>query len=429
MIKRFLRVIYLTGVTLPILMLAPLQAQIANAAFGPVQLIRSLQSLQDDIASGQSGALQMQPRLLEDIGQRFLKEAPSTWENADNVYAALIYLFNGGNPDVVETILKDLPDGIVPKNYIDGAIAYAHHQKAAFSRAFNDLLDGNNEVPRALLLSITLSSVGDLAEQDPVKASKRLNWVRLVAPGSLFEEAAIRRQLKVAAMSGDIDLLRLLTRNYVTRFSRSPYANEFWREFSTSLPLFDSHLTDQQLDEFTAYAPETIQFIIYLKVSRAALIDARMQRAHFGAYKAINIARNLQVNDAAARLYYAASSVGSTEAEEAGEMLKTISINDLPERDRPLLMAAQAVAKGVVIDKSILSSEDNDGDEDHLIPNEAVGVPINQSEEKARTSLPMPTDISAAKNNATKTAGEIEEFMQQAHKKLDAVDKLLEKKQ
>ncbi|WP_295965206.1 chemotaxis protein [uncultured Bartonella sp.] len=431
MINRFFKVMCLAGVILPIFASTPLEAQLAESALGPVQLVRSLESLQDDIASGQPGALQMQPRVLADIGQKFLSEDPSTWENAQNTFAALTYLFNGGNPDVVETILKNAPDGIVPKNYIDGARAYAHHKKDRFLKAFDNLPEDDSEIPAALLLSITLSTVADMAEASPEKASDRLNWVRLAAPGSLFEEAAIRRQIKVASMTGDLKLLRLLTRNYVTRFSKSPYANEFWRDFATTLPLMDNRLDDQQLSEFINFAPKTIQLVIYLKISRTALIDARMARAHFGAEKALDIAHSLNVNDASARLYYAASSVGSTAAEDAGEMLKTISVNELPEKDRPLLMAAKAVAKGVVLDTSILpkqTDDDEEDDDDQSGLKEAVGVPVDQVGTKTNEPLPMPTNSASGKQDEQKTSGEIDQFMQQTQKKIDDVDKLLEKK-
>ncbi|MBI0163350.1 chemotaxis protein [Bartonella sp. M0283] len=431
MINRFFKVMCLAGVVLPIFASTPLEAQLAESALGPVQLVRSLESLQDDIASGQPGALQMQPRVLADIGQKFLSEDPSTWENAQNTFAALTYLFNGGNPDVVETILKNAPDGIVPKNYIDGARAYAHHKKDRFLKAFDNLPEDDSEIPAALLLSITLSTVADMAEASPEKASDRLNWVRLAAPGSLFEEAAIRRQIKVASMTGDLKLLRLLTRNYVTRFSKSPYANEFWRDFATTLPLMDNRLDDQQLSEFINFAPKTIQLVIYLKISRTALIDARMARAHFGAEKALDIAHSLNVNDASARLYYAASSVGSTAAEDAGEMLKTISVNELPEKDRPLLMAAKAVAKGVVLDTSILpkqTDDDEEDDDDQSGLKEAVGVPVDQVGTKTNEPLPMPTNSASGKQDEQKTSGEIDQFMQQTQKKIDDVDKLLEKK-
>lgn len=430
MTSRFFKMVCLAGVALPLIGAVSLKAQMAQTALGPVQLVRSLESLQDDIAAGQPGALQMQPRVLADIGEKFLTEDPATWENAQNLYAALTYLFNGGNPNVVETILKNAPEGVVPQNYIAGALAYAHHKKDAFMKAFDNLPQNDDQIPAPLLLSITLSTVSDMAEVNPEKTSERLNWVRLAAPGSLFEEAAIRRQIKVATMIGDQNLFRLLTRNYVTRFSKSPYANEFWRDFAVSLSLMDKQLDDKQLSEFVNYAPETIQLVIYLKISRAALIDARMQRAHFGAEKALNLAQNLNVDDTSARLYYAASAVGSTAAEDAGEMLKTISVNDLSEKDRPLLMAAKAVAKGVVLDKTVLpkSQGDDDADGDQSTLKEAVGVPLDQVGKKAIEPLPAPAASSTGEADEKKTAGEIDQFMQQTKKKIDDVDKLLEKK-
>jgi len=64
MINRFFKMICLAGVALPLIVSTPLEAQMTESVLGPVQLVRSLESLQDDIASGQPGALQMQPACL-----------------------------------------------------------------------------------------------------------------------------------------------------------------------------------------------------------------------------------------------------------------------------------------------------------------------------------------------------------------------------
>ncbi|WP_297323595.1 chemotaxis protein [uncultured Bartonella sp.] len=427
MINRLLKMIFVAGGALPFMVAIPVHAQMDEQSTGPVQLVRSLETLQDDIASGQPGALQMQPRVIAEIGQKFLTEEPSTWKNKKNFYAALTYLFNGGNPAVVETIIKNTPDTTVPKNYIDGALAFVHHKTKNFLKAFNDLPTDNTDVPAALLLAITLNTVDDMAEDTPEKASNRLDWVRLVAPGSLFEEAAIRRQIKVASLINNTKLFRMLTRNYVTRFSKSSYENEFWRDFLTALAHMDSRLSDEQLSEFVAFAPKKFQLVIYLQISRNALIDARMPRAHFCAQKAIDLARDLGVDDTVARLYYAASSVGSTAAEDAGEMLKTISVSRLPERDRPLLMAAMTVAKGVVSDLPVLPKGQDD-DEEIGVADGTVKDPGEQKEKNSDEILPVPTVNPVSRRDEKKMATEIDQFMQQTKKKLDEVDKLLEKK-
>lgn len=58
-----------------------------------MQLIRSLQNLQDQIVSGQEEALQKQPQLLREIGEKFLNFNPNVWKDEQNLYALLIYHF------------------------------------------------------------------------------------------------------------------------------------------------------------------------------------------------------------------------------------------------------------------------------------------------------------------------------------------------
>ena len=112
-------------------------------------------------------------------------------------------------------------------------------------------------------------------------------------------------------------------------------------------------------------------------------------------------------------------------------MLKTIYVDYLPEKDRPLLMAAKAVAKGVVLDTNILpkqQNEDEEPDEEQPALKEAVGVPLDQVGKKTTEPLPMPTENASGKVDVKKTSNEIDQFMQQTQKKISDVDKLLEKK-
>ncbi|ABM45651.1 hypothetical protein H704_01015 [Bartonella bacilliformis Peru38] len=378
----------------------------------PIQLVRSLQNLQDKIMSGQEGALQKQPELLREIGEKFLTLSPDVWQDEHNLYALLIYLLNGGNPRVVRIILEDHGQGRIAQNLITGALAYTSHRREEFFRAFANLSDQELQLlPPALFLSIVLSTVTNTSEKDPALALKQLNQVRLLAPGTLFEESAIRRELRVAATLGKAELLMLLVRNYAHRFEKSPYVNNFWSEFRLAIPRIEKDLSDEQFETLVSYAPTMLQLMTYTEVSRAALIDARMERVKLSAQKALMLAHELNVSDAPIRLYYAASLAGSVTAEEAAKMLQTISSNDLLERDRPLLTAAQAIADRVSFS---LSDDSQTVETQALISSQSQETLETQSKRRVGQQSDLPS-----------IATETDQFIEQTREKINIVDKLL----
>ncbi|KEG18311.1 hypothetical protein H710_01160 [Bartonella bacilliformis Ver097] len=381
----------------------------------PIQLVRSLQNLQDKIMSGQEGALQKQPELLREIGEKFLTLSPDVWQDEHNLYALLIYLLNGGNPRVVRIILEDYGQGVIAQNLITGALAYTSHKREEFFRAFANLSDQElQSLPHALFLSIVLSTVTNTSEKDPALALKQLNQVRLLAPGTLFEESAIRRELRVAATLEKAELLVLLVRNYANRFEKSPYANNFWSEFRLVIPRIEKSLSDEQFETLVSYAPTILQLMTYTEVSRAALIDARMERVKLSAQKALILAHKLNVNDAPIHLYYAASLASSVTAEKAAQMLKTISSKDLSERDRPLLTAAQAIADRV---SSSLSNNLQVVETQEFTPSQSQETLKTQSKRRG-----------GQQSDLLSIATETDQFIEQTRKKIDAIDKLLGEK-
>ncbi|ENN89896.1 chemotaxis protein [Bartonella bovis] len=245
-------------------------------------------------------------------------------------------------------ILKNDGQGVIAENIMTGFLAYLSHKQEVFFNTFVKLTDEDiQSIPPALFFSIVLSTVGNTIIKDPVLAMKQLDQIRLLSPGTLFEESAIRREIKVATILGNTDLLALLVRNYASRFGKSPYAKDFWREFGIAVPWIDEKLDDQQLEALISYAPPMIQLMAYMDVSRTVLIDARMKRAQLSAQKALTLTHELDVNDAPIRLYYAASLTSSVTVHEAEQLLQNISHKDLSKKDHLLFIAAQAVAQRV----------------------------------------------------------------------------------
>ncbi|KXF76015.1 hypothetical protein ATN84_13895 [Paramesorhizobium deserti] len=321
-------------------------AQSQLARLEPYQLVRSLRMLQDQVVAGKPEALAMLNRVLVRIAEQLRTSPPDVWSRTDNLHAAVIYLLNGGNPDVVRPVLAAAPSEALPPRLIAGALAYADANSGEVLQQFSDPLPP--ELPKELVASIYLVTSPQLATSDPAMALKRLDMIRLTMPGSLFEEAAIRRSLRIAARLHDAGKVNVLSRNYLQRFPHSPYAQDFFPQFVDALLQLKDRLGNDEIAELVRFASPAAQHALYLRLARGALLDGQMERARFAAARAAELAAELHLDDTQAKLYSAASKAASMRAQDAMHTLSEIPKERLHERDRRLLEAAEAMAGRVI---------------------------------------------------------------------------------
>lgn len=325
---------------------ASVQVTTLDVTREPYQLMRSLRQLQDQVVSGKPQAVTMLNRLLAGVGEDMGRMPDSIWQKPANLYAAVLYLLNGGNPQAVRGILSSAPKGVIADDLLDGALAYVEGDTMRMMQAFS--IPPFEDVPLELTASVVLVAAGQMAALDPATALARLDRVRLDVPGTLFEEAAIRRSLKIAARLGDTAKIRLLVRNYLQRFSVSPYAQDFFQQFVSAILLLDKRISNADVAQLIENAPPSLQYALYLRVARGALVEGQTERARFMSGRAQELARDLKADASQALLYSAASQVTSVGANEAIKELHAIPKERLHESDRKLLRAAEAIGAVVV---------------------------------------------------------------------------------
>src|SRR5690606_8878443 len=77
----------------------------------------------------------------------------------------------------------------------------------------------------AIYVSLIKGSM--LSDVEPANALALLDKARLLAPGTLVEEAALRRSIAVATRLGEAARFVRLSEQYVRSYLRSPYASQF----------------------------------------------------------------------------------------------------------------------------------------------------------------------------------------------------------
>lgn len=325
----------------------------------PIEIVRALQLLHDNVVVNAPNAAENLQKSLYEAGREMLSFSPAIWNDKNNLYALMTYLFIGGNPNIVREIIKEIPQLPISQKIINGSLAYVYRDTSVFLESFDDDFFLDETIPMDLRLAVCLgTSLEDSLDQK--KALERLDWVRLSTPGSLLEESAIRREILLLHSKSDKKLFRLLTHDYVSRFSKSPYAKIFWRSFAISMIRMAPSLTNKEIDDNLQYVYKDLKYVILCQIARSFLLSDNLVRSHAISEEAIKLALQENFPSDTARFYYAASSIGSSQLLRAKDILDTININNLLERDRALFLASLILEKNI-LESSEISSASNLG--------------------------------------------------------------------
>ena len=113
----------------------------AGAAHGqdgkgePFELVRSLQSLQDQVARGNTRAHAAQRELLGRIAEQFDALSPERWKDPRNVRAAVVFVLSGGSARVLQKLLGSAAGEGIDEKLIKGALAYGEGRRGRRCRA------------------------------------------------------------------------------------------------------------------------------------------------------------------------------------------------------------------------------------------------------------------------------------------------------
>jgi len=310
----------------------------------PYQMVRSLQLLQDRLASGDHAALPLQKKLLELIDKRLRESEDAVFEEKRNVRAALVYGMSGGNPLTLSAVFRKPTISEDDRRLGQGVLNYLQGNPAAAQNALA------NVDPRAMpseigaFLALVKGSVTSVS--DPTSALKQFDTARLLGPGTLVEEAALRRSLALAASLGQRDRFYLAANQYVRRFLRSPYASQFADSLVSGILTLHDKLNLDALDEITAMMDPDQRRVIFLRLARRAAIDGLTDLSVFAASRA-ELEPDAGKEDPRSQLYSSLSTLTSENIDEVTARLKSIDRQQLSESDIRLLDAAEAIVSSV----------------------------------------------------------------------------------
>jgi len=313
----------------------------------PWQMTRSLQLVQDRIADGDHAAMPMQRRLIEMIDERLRRADQEAFEDERNFEALMIYGMSGGNPSTFESVVSRLSLEDERTDLARGVRHYILGNPGAARDAFDRVEIDNWPVEVAAFVALVKGSV--LSGSEPEKAIRYFDRARLLSPGTLVEEAALRRSIAVHNGLGDHDRFLLASSQYARRFLRSPYASQFAQGLVAGITTMFDHIDRRKIEEVLSWMTKEQAQTIYLRLARQAAIDGHDSMLEFASAKARQIAaEDDDADDARSMLYSTIASVTSDTVDAVVYQLRKIDRSRLSSADRALLEAAETIAAEVV---------------------------------------------------------------------------------
>jgi chemotaxis protein MotC len=308
-------------------------------------MVDDLQRIQFQIAQGDRAAYTAQLNQLKMIGAAIATAPPATWKDRRQADSLVVYILSGGSLAGAAALLKG--DAVLESErpLALGALAYVtNHEADAIA-----LLD------KADLTALDARLAGEVAFARSVLETKRdakaavalLDWARLLQPGGLVEEAALRREIALLAEAKDVGRTAMLTRQYATRFAASLYAADFFRDLATAIARFglaDDPDNYKLLSRAVAALPPGVRREFLLTLAERAVVDGRFGAAAAAAPEALEGAAADSPEAIRARLYLAASRIFSDGYDAAAADLRAITASKLDRADANLLAAARRVA-------------------------------------------------------------------------------------
>jgi chemotaxis protein MotC len=353
----------------------------------------------------------MQRKMLELIDSRFAHSAPKEYEDHRNFRALMIYAMSGGNPATVDKVVSRLILEDKDARLSAGLLEYVRGESGRAVAALREI--DPHAAPADIAPSLALVKGTLFSSIDPKMSLEFLDFARLAGPGTLVEEAALRRSLALAVETGDGGRFLRLSEQYVRRFLRSPYASQFADSFVAGIArLYDTIDLDRIAAIIGGMNAEQSK-VIYLRIARQAAIDRLDALAAF-ADKGLetSVAGD---DDPRAALYSALALVASEKVGLMRKRLDAIDPSYLSESDRTLLDAAKAIVEEVTAQPPAAP-----------VPTADAGI-----DDIAEPAEPLPGQSNirgvalAAAEAQEKARAQMADYISERRSKLQAIDELL----
>jgi chemotaxis protein MotC len=358
----------------------PAVAQTTNGSDKkPFELVRELQTFQDQAVLKSKNARAQQTDFIAKVAAQLANFDASAWADRRNARAAVIYVLSGGDPRVLSKLLGSGAALGVDDQLVKGALAYGERRDSEATQ----LLDGVDveTLDRSVGGHVALVRALLVAKSDQRKAIALLDRARIIAPGTMVEEAALRRQAILAAKVGDLDAFEALSSQYFRRFASSIFERSFERQFAKEV-VSKSYAADTKrlpkLEKLLRGLSEIQRRETCLAIAEEGIAVADVEIVRFAARLAGMDAKAQPLEAMRMLLFEAAAVVATPDHEQGRVALRLVDKSKLGAREEGLLYAATAVADEISRPPSLVQGDEQaqapTGEQDSSVSSSAISA-------------------------------------------------------
>ena len=360
----------------------------------PWKLVRNLQRLQDGIAGGETSKVDEYRFEINRVGRILSNAGSQVWQVQRNLDAAAMLLMFGGDVEVGRRALHDTQLGEMDKAPLQAAVDYRQSNFRDASKYFAHL--NLETLPPSMRAQFAFIAGVVYGNSDAKSAEKQFDNAALLAPGTLVEEASLRRLMAIAGLNHDAEKLGKIARQYTDRFANSPYYGDFVRNFylaAIAMPESEFDKVEEKLQFVIDRLPDEKRLEIMTVIAEKAVGFGRLKLAMWAAGGALPLARDNSARQQRLRLYLAAAKLPTVETFDEGRaLLDTIQRDRLNQDHRQLFDALTYLVKGVIAPPATspgaLSGVDAAPESAAYAPREASGESVPQGSQ----NTPDPAD-------------------------------------
>jgi chemotaxis protein MotC len=314
----------------------------------PYEIVHALQEIQDRVARNENAEEQAQGALLREFSETAASVPPKGWERARNRDAFVWFLLAGGRAKPMARHIEAVGMSPEERRLINGAIAAADGRD---SDAFQLLRNVDAKSLPPGLGGIVALTQARLAPKADISATMNyLDTARLLAPGALVEEAALRQQIVLMSDAGNRERFVALSRRYFAKFARSAFATPFGHRFKAAFARMwraSDEAARLDLEPVLGSLPAEERAQLFLTVARDAILSGDLEAAGTAARRVrVDYSEGSPAANQA-EVYKSAAGVFGGESAQSVADLRSLTASALPPAERALRSAALALAERI----------------------------------------------------------------------------------
>jgi chemotaxis protein MotC len=333
---------------LPVLPVRATDLQAGGTGPDPMSLARELSRLQQLTIEGHAEAPRKQVELVRAAARELAAFEVGIWTVARNRQALVKLVLSGSDAAPLE---KAIEQGVFPKaeqSLARGALAYARGKRHETVEEFAGLHAGSLAPSLAGHVSLVLAV--SLGGTDRARALRYCDEARLLSPGTIVDETALRLSIDLAIAVGDRARFVADARRYLYRFPASLYGRPVQERIARVMALLDlSAAADgrRQIAALGALLPGERRHGFYVELAKSALRSGRLVTARDAAQLALGAAAPRSAAAVAALAIEGAALVPGGERAEAMRRLEEAAALRPAAELAELIAAAREVAAAI----------------------------------------------------------------------------------